>query len=316
MEKVLVTGATGFVGANLVRRLLKENYEVHILSRKSSNMWRLEGVKDLITDHKVDLKESVLLEKTVQDVEPDYIIHLAIFGGRPGQQDEINILESNLIGTINLLKSCSKVPYKAFINTGSSSEYGKKQKAMSEEDVCRPINMYGVTKAAATMYCNYIAETENRNIGTIRLFSPFGDYEDRGRLIPDLILGALHERSVKLANPSAVRDYIYIDDVCDAYIKVLKKPELLKGEIFNLGYGEQHSVKFMADTLQAVFPEDIQFDFNSIEGRKADTDTWVSDSRKFGEIYNWKPSCDMKEGLNRSLCWFKENLHLYNEGNT
>lgn len=311
MKKVLITGATGFVGANITHRVINEGFEVHILTRESSNMWRLEGILDKINDHKVDLTEALKLEEIIEKINPEYIIHLAIYGGRPNQEDEINILESNLIGTINLVNACKNIDYECFINTGSSSEYGKKKEKMKEIDECEPINMYGVTKASASMYCNYKALVDNKNIGTLRLFSPFGDFEDRGRLIPDLILGSLIDKKVRLANPDAVRDYIYIEDVCDIYLKILKEPKKLKGEIFNIGYGEQHSVKYMAETVKNIISTEVTLEYNAINGRKADTDIWVSSIEKIKERYNWKPKYNMEEGLKKSLKWFKNNMNLY-----
>lgn len=311
MEKILVTGATGFVGANLVRRFIKEGFDVHIIVRKTSNIWRIENILDKLTIHYSDLIDYENLEKIFINVKPTYIIHLAIYGGRPNQEDEVEILNSNLIGTMNLINAANKIEYKAFINTGSSSEYGQKDIAMKESDVCNPINMYGVTKVSATMYCSYKAITENKNIGTLRLFSPFGDYEDKGRLIPDLILGSLIEKRVKLANPDAVRDYIYIEDVCDIYMKILQNPEKIKGEIFNLGYGKQHSVKFMAETVKKLISEDIELKYNEINGRKADTDIWIADIEKIKRTFDWEPRYNMEKGLKKSIEWFQNNLNLY-----
>lgn len=312
MKKVLITGATGFVGSNITHRMINEGFEVHILTRESSNMWRLEGILDKINDHKVDLTEALKLKEIIENINPEYIIHLAIYGGRPNQEDEINILESNLIGTINLVNASKNIDYKCFINTGSSSEYGKKKEKMKETDECKPINMYGVTKVSAAMYCNYKALVGNKNIGTLRLFSPFGDFEDRGRLIPDLILGSLIDKKVKLANPNAVRDYIYIEDVCDIYLKILKEPQNFKGEIFNIGYGEQHSVKYMAETVKDIISTGVTLEYNAITGREADTDIWVSSIEKIKERYNWEPKYNMEEGLKKSLKWFKDNINLYN----
>lgn len=311
MEKVLITGATGFVGANIVRRLLKENYEVHIIARESSNLWRINDLIGEISIHNADLTEYEKLENIFISVNPENIIHLAIYGGRPNQEDEKNILDSNLIGTMNLVNAANKIEYKCFVNTGSSSEYGKKISPMKEEEVCNPMNMYGVTKTAATMYCNYKATTKNKNIGTLRLFSPFGDYEDKGRLIPDLILGSLINKTVKLANPDAVRDYIYIEDVCDVYVKILKNPEKIKGEIFNLGYGEQHTVQFMAETAKKLIPGEIELKYNEVIGRKADTDIWVADIEKIKRTFDWEPRYNMEKGLKKSIEWFQNNLNLY-----
>ena len=108
MEKVLVTGATGFVGANLVRRLTNLNYEVTILHRENSNLWRLEDIIDQINCEIVDLNDVDKLKEIVKKVNPKKIIHLAIYGGLPSQKDEEKIIETNFNGTINLLTALQK----------------------------------------------------------------------------------------------------------------------------------------------------------------------------------------------------------------
>ncbi len=175
-NRVLVTGATGFVGSNLVRRLVKEGYEVHILTRKTSNMWRLKDIYSSLIDHKVDLSDKDDLLNAVTKINPNNICHLAIYGGYPSQNEDEKILKTNLNGTINLLSALEGIDYDCFINTGSSSEYGKKEFIMKETDICEPNTVYGIAKLSSTLYCNHISAKENKNIGTIRLFSVYGDY--------------------------------------------------------------------------------------------------------------------------------------------
>ena len=143
-ERILITGAAGFVGANLVRRLIKENYEVHILTRNTTNMWRIKDIYDSLHDHKVDLLEKEKLFEIVKEINPKKICHLAIYGGYSFQKDEEKIMKTNFNGTINLLDSLADINYDCFINTGSSSEYGPKINPMAETDICEPDTIYGV----------------------------------------------------------------------------------------------------------------------------------------------------------------------------
>lgn len=311
-NRVLVTGATGFVGSNLVRRLVKEGYEVHILTRKTSNMWRLKDIYSSLIDHKVDLSDKDDLLNAVTKINPNNICHLAIYGGYPSQNEDEKILKTNLNGTINLLSALEGIDYDCFINTGSSSEYGKKEFIMKETDICEPNTVYGIAKLSSTLYCNHISAKENKNIGTIRLFSVYGDYEEKGRLIPTLFINLLNGENVKLGNPAAVRDFVYIDDVVEAYISILKNPEKIKGKIFNISSGNQISIGEISEKVKSILNSSCLLDFGNLSGRTFDSTTWLGDSSLFRETFNWAPK-KIDEGLKKSAEWFSKNLNLYKE---
>lgn len=310
-EKILITGSTGFVGANLTRALLKEGYEINIITRKTSNIWRIKDIYPKLIDWKVDLSEREKLKIIVEKIKPDYIIHLAIYGGRPNENDEEEIIRSNFQGTINLVDSCKNINYKVFINTGSSSEYGNKILPMKEEDICEPISTYGVAKVGATLYCNYIANKFNKNLGTLRLFSPFGNYEDKGRLFPELILNALENKDINLGNPESVRDFICVEDTIGLYVKIVKEQLNIKGEIFNCGYGEQHSVEYVAKKIIEITQATSKLNYGVKKGREADTKTWVADISKIKEKLDYKFKYTFDESLIEVCRWFKKNINLY-----
>ena len=310
-KKVLVTGVTGFVGANLARRLVKDDYEVHILTRETSNLWRIKEIYKNLIDWKVDLREKEKLKNILEKINPEYIIHLAIYGGRPNEKDTEEIINSNFLGTVNLVEASRNINYKVFINTGSSSEYGMKNEKMQENMVCSPNTIYGIAKVGATLYCNYEAKKNNKNIGTLRLFSPFGDFEDRGRLFPDIILALLENKDVNLANPKAVRDFIYIEDVVDLYMKIINENLNISGEVFNCGYGEQHSVEYVANKIKKYLNSKNSLNYGAKEGRSFDTDLWESDISKIKEKLNWTPKLDFDASIEKACEWYKKNKNLY-----
>jgi len=190
-KKILITGATGFVGANLLRKLIDSKNDIHVIIRSTSNLWRINDIIDKVNAHVCDLTNRESVEKLVLKIKPQIIFHLAVYGGYQFQEESLKIIDTNLIGIINLLNACCKIGFECFINTGSSSEYGLKNKPMSENDLLEPINDYGIAKAAATLYCQAIGRRENLPIFTLRLFSPYGYYEGPTRLIPYLIISCL-----------------------------------------------------------------------------------------------------------------------------
>ena len=310
MKNVLLTGATGFVGSNLARRLVRKGYKVDILTRNSSDFWRINDIYKELGIYKVDLLEKEKLESIVKEINPEYIIHSATYGGRPLQKETEKIITSNFLGLMNLVEACDKIAYKCFINTGSSSEYGPKKKKMKESNVCEPITAYGVSKVASTLYCNYVSR-ENKNIGTLRLFSPFGNYEEKGRLFPDVILNALENKPIYLANPKSVRDFIYIEDVIELYLKILENPEKLKGEIYNCGYGKQHSVEYIVNKVVEITGSKSEIKYNVQQGREFETENWTSDISKVKNKFSWEPGNSFDESIKKSVEWFQKNKNLY-----
>jgi len=311
-NRVLVTGATGFVGANLVRRLYREGYEVHVFTRVSSNKWRLIDVLSKLNDHTVDLLEEKKLKKLIKEIKPKLIFHLATAGIYGGVHlPEKNLIETNFLGTVNLLDACNDIDYKCFINTGSSSEYGPKKHPMKETDVCEPINMYGITKCAATLYGRFIAKTQDKPIIGFRLFSPYGPYNDMVRLITYAIINALQNNDLNLANPEAVRDYIYIEDILDLYMKAIEKAYELKGEVFNVGSGSQAIIHYVVAKIIELTQSKSRVNWGSANGRSWDTEKWEADIKKTSRFFNWKPIYDIDKGLKKTISWLRNNLYLY-----
>lgn len=302
--KVLITGATGFIGSNLVREFLALGDEVHVLTRKTSDRWRIDDVLSEICDHHADLLDYSALEKTVQGIRPNVILHSAVYGGFPSQDDAWKILDTNYKGTVNLVKACSKLEYDAFINTGSSSEYGLKQKPMREKDLLEPVGDYGVSKAAASLYCRSEAIKNDKPITTLRLFSPYGPFEESKRLMPSVIQSCLSGENPTLSCPAYVRDFIYAEDVLAAYRSAITFPAT--GEIINIGSGKQHTVGEAVDTIIKITKARVTPQWGSAEGRPNEPKTWQADVSKARDLLKWKPKYSLKEGLEKTVEWFKK----------
>lgn len=315
MNKVLVTGATGFIGANLTRRLISEGYDVHILTRETSNKWRLFDILNKVNNHIVDLRNFDKLKKIIEKIQPDIIFHLATAGVYGGKHlPEKDVIDINFVGTYNLINACDNINYKCFINTGTSSEYGPKNESMKETDVCNPINMYGVTKLASTLYGSYIANFKNKPIITFRLFSPFGPYDDTSRLITYSILNALEGKDIYLANPNAVRDYIYIEEIINSYLNIIKNAENLKGEIFNIGSGKEIKISYVIKKILELTESKSKIFWNKVPPREFDASHWEADINKSKNMLDFNINIDFDKGLKKTVEWFKENKNLYKNG--
>jgi nucleoside-diphosphate-sugar epimerase len=310
-KKVLVTGATGFIGANLVRMALKEGCEVHIITRTESNRWRIDDISTYIIDYNTDLLDYKNLDYVISSIKPDIIYHTATYGGRPNQKDTIGIIQTNLIGTINMIKACKKSGFDLFVNTGSSSEYGIKGKSMHEEALLEPVNDYGVSKSAATQYCQAIAKNEQLPIVTLRLFSPYGSYEESARLIPSVILSCLRKKKPRISSPNFVRDFVHIKDVLEAYAKLAKVPQL-SGDVFNIGSGKQCTIGEVANKIIELLGHCVELETGKAQGWPNEPEKWEADISKANDILGWKPKYDLENGLAETIRWFEKNINLYN----
>lgn len=297
---ILVTGASGFVGGALVRRLTGEGKEVHLLLRRDSSRLRLEGLSGLYF-HDADLRDAERVAGVVAEIRPRVIYHCAVYGGFASQQDTPAIFATNLTGTIHLLQACERVGFDLFVNSGSSSEYGMKNRPMREEDLADPRGDYGVAKCAATMFCRSEALLKGMPVVTLRLFSPYGPWDDRRRFIPYLIRSLAAGEVPRLSAPGSVRDYIFIDDVLDLYGAVTNAA-VTPGEVYNAGSGRQHTIGEVAELLHRIIggPEPVWGE----EPRRPEPEMWVADISKAAACLGWQPSVTVEEGLRRTVEWF------------
>ena len=309
--KILVTGATGFIGANIARYFFEAGANVSIFTRKTSNKWRIKDILKDVSEYSVDILDEQKLKSAILRIQPQIIFHTAVYGGYPFQNKTEKILETNFTGTLNLLNACRKIEFELFVNTGSSSEYGIKAQAIKETDLPEPITDYGAGKALATLYCQAVARREKRPIVILRLFSPYGYYEESGRLIPSLILSCLHDRNPQASSFSSVRDFIFIEDVMDAYMKTIENKDVVGGEIFNIGCGKQHSVGEVMDTIIKLTGNKVKPDWGSISNPRIEPNVWQADISKAKKILNWEPKYELVQGLKKTLNWFRENKGMY-----
>lgn len=305
--RILISGATGFIGANLSYFFLKKNFNVHIFLRQNSNPWRLTGILSRLNKHQVDLRQRRKLNQVVKLIRPQVIIHTAAASIYRNQQVmDHEMIDINLTGTVNIINAVNELDYQAFIHTGSSSEYGTRDKPMQETDVCLPKDIYGVTKLAATRYVQVIARRNHKPVVTLRLFSPFGPLESPKRLIPYAIGRALTNQSLHLANPQGVRDFIYIEDVVAAYAKAIKFASKHSGEIFNIGSGKQHSVQLAINTIIKATKSTSELKWDKVPASQQDTDRWQANITKASKLLSWQPSNSFQAGIKKSIHFYKK----------
>lgn len=309
---VFITGAGGFIGANLTRKLVQLNYSVHILNRKKNLSWRLKEIENQVIIHYGDLTNFKTLQSALKKIQPDYIIHLAAYGAYSFQTEIEKIISVNILGTKNLLEASKNIPYKCFINTGSSSEYGFKDKPMKEDDFCDPVSYYAITKLTATHMCKIFSGDFNKPIVTLRPFSVYGPYEEPARFIPTIMKALILGKAINLTPGNQRRDFIYIDDVLDAYLKALKLGKKIKGKTFNIGFGKEFTNQEVVKKIFEVSGNKTKIKLGSYPKRYWDTEHWQADISYAKKNLKWAPKYNLGRGLKMTHSWFEKNLNFYN----
>ena len=307
MTRSIITGATGFVGANLARRLLREGHEVHLLLRPDYSDWRIEDLRRDVQIHELDLADSEGVNRAVSAIRPEKIFHLAAHGAYSSQTDLQRMVRTNIVGTMNLVHACLKVGFQSLVNTGTSSEYGFKSHAPAEDELLEPNSDYAVTKASATLFCRYIAQQHRLNLSTLRLYSVYGPYEEPARLIPALILHGQKGALPPLVNPEAAHDFVYVDDVCDAYVLASEKSGDDFGAVYNVGSGRQVTLREVVEIARRIMNIPAEPKWDSMPGRQWDTENWVANPRRIQQELSWFPQHNFEQGFSQTVNWLRKD---------
>ena len=215
MKKILVTGATGFVGGHLVRRLLNNQYEVHVLIRPETDQ---EPLKPTIVHTHLGSTQNMI--ETIQDVQPDAVIHLAsLFIGEHESGDIEDLIKSNVILSTQLVEAMSVNGVCPLINVGTSWQH------YAGADY-NPVNLYAATKQAFRSLLSFYLETSDLRVINLELFDTFGPNDRRDKLFNLLNRLRVTGDTISMSPGYQYLDPIYIDDVCDAFLVALKRLNL------------------------------------------------------------------------------------------
>jgi nucleoside-diphosphate-sugar epimerase len=303
INKILITGATGFLGSNLVPRLLANGYEVHTIERKKAPT---TTTKNLFR-HFLDVTEYTKVRELVKEIQPEYVINLAALASVPESISRyLETCSITFTSAINLAEICRTEvkDFKQFITAGSQEEYGSiltdKSQKLTEYVSLKPNNPYAIAKVAVEIYLDYLYRAYSFPYTVIRTFITYGRKEDAPFFIDNTITKMSKNEPVSIMNPNSVRDWIYIDDQVEGYMKALGNKNAI-GQAFNLCCGEGHTAKEAADMIARLSKSKSKIIFGEGKRHPLDIQILIGDNSKAKKLLAWAPQYNLEKGLEKTI---------------
>ncbi len=287
-KNILLTGATGFIGSQILNRLIEKNYKVVILLRPTSDIWRIAHLKDNFTS-KIIVDTTIEFDDVFRENNIDTIIHAATEYGRTTQLS--SIILGNVIFPIKLIEAGLRNGLKKFINTDTFlykyPQYGSYLKNYTD---------------SKKIFKDFLIEYSTQiQIDSLRLEHPYGEYDSEGKFVSMLIKELLHNReNILFTSGEQKRDFIYVLDVVEAFIKVLESdltPENYFSE-YEVGTGISISVREFVERVAKVIQSNTRLDFGALQNREGETPDSSADISKLSAL-GWAPQYNIESALAR-----------------
>lgn len=300
---ILLTGVTGFLGSNLLKALLENNFYVIGLKRSSSDIWR---IKDFLNNDNLELFDidKTSFENIFKNKSADILIHSAWSGVKADERKSITKQIENFDFAFKLYTSAISIGIKKIISFGSQAEYGKFEGRINEDYPCNPTEAYGLTKLFTNKLLQNLSEQKNIVWFWIRLFSLFGPKEDSNWLIPHSINKMLNEENIDLTICEQKYDYLYIEELCKGIILLLESE---KSGIYNFSSNMSVQLKEILLMIKDITKSNSKLNFGALQYRDNQIMNMEGDSTKLYKEINFNTIPPIK-GLIEMIYYYKKNI--------
>ena len=299
-KRILMTGATGFVGSHVLDLLSEYDFDITIIKRSTSNIERIEGHMSKLACFDLD---TINLEQVFQSSKFDIIIHLATLYSK--SDHEIDCEEMHAINVKfpkKILKLAIKYNVKSFINTSSYFQYSPHKLPISENNKLLPFNEYAKTK---TLFAQHLESCSDQiKVVNLILFTPYGP-RDNNKLVTHVVKKSIRNDTIALSQGLQKIDFVYVKDVASAYLKSIRFLDIsVNGYTdFCLASGFPISVRELVSLVEEVNKTIINKSWGEPSSR--DYPVVFGDTKKAKDILDWSATTDLKQGLKETIYYFK-----------
>lgn len=302
--RALVTGATGHLGAHVVRWLIRSGHRVAAMVRPGSDTWRIADVIDEIDVVYGDLAVPESIDDVVRSFTPGVIYHLGWYGVAGAERHDFRQIQHNLIGSARLLKAARETGCAAWIGVGSQAEFGSVSRVLSEGVPPFPTTLYGAAKLSVGALALAGSGDEMRCVW-FRLLATYGPYDDARRLIPSVVLHLLAGRRPALTAGEQRWDYLYVEDAAEVICLAGLLPHV-KG-VFVLGSGSAPTVREIVEQVRALIDPRLPLGWGEVPYPAGQPMLLQADISRLRRVLQWSPKVSLAEGVARTVNWYRDH---------
>ena len=317
-KRVLVTGAGGFIGSHLVEALVQQGAQVKAFVRYNSrgdpgflNMLPPELFEQLEI-LAGDLRDLPALTSAARDV--DTILHLGALIAIPySYRHPADVVETNVIGTLNVLLAARENGVQRVVHTSTSEVYGTaRQVPISEDHPLQGQSPYSASKIGADKLAESFYDSYELPVVTLRPFNTYGPRQSARAVIPTIISQVLSSDVIRLGNLDARRDFTFVSDTVNGFLCAASTPGV-EGKTFNLGTGSEIRVGDLVDEIVSIVGKPVRIEVapDRLRPTRSEVQRLISDNRQARERLGWSPQVSLHEGLTRTVEWIDAHLNLY-----
>ena len=299
-ERLLIAGGTGFIGSHLANHAIKNGFAVNILSLHPPTQERkVEGVRYI----SVDLSDLESTREKLPEEPIDYVVNLSGYiDHSPLLEGGRMVIDSHLIGMLNLIQVIDHNYLKRFVQIGSSDEYGNHPAPQNEDMIVNPISPYSFSKSASTQLLQMLYRTESFPATILRLFLVYGPGQDNTRFLPQIIQGCLSDSAFAASSGEQLRDFCFVSDIVEG-IFLSMKCDKVNGQVINIGSGKAVSIKEIINYVQKKIGTG-QPQLGKIPYRMDENMKLYADVSKAKRLLGWEAKVELEAGIEETIEYY------------